>query len=179
MIRRLTILTFILTVYLTGFAQTKIEPKNQELQKQQLQIDTTVVAVLSFKTTPYWGFKNNQPSNLTNDDLQEIETILNKCIKDYKPEQERQFKKNNDKHPEYKLDKENFVINLSNYKRQYIATLNSKGEKEVWVNCFCDPWKKNWKKDLIMVDDGGNCYFNLKINLITGKYYELIVNGEA
>ena len=35
------------------------------------------------------------------------------------------------------------------------------------------------QKDLIFVNDGGNCYFNLKINLTTGQYYELMVNGDA
>jgi hypothetical protein len=25
-----------------------------------------------------------------------------------------------------------------NYRKQLIAVTNKKGEKEVWVNCFCD-----------------------------------------
>jgi hypothetical protein len=29
------------------------------------------------------------------------------------------------------------------------------------------------------VEDGGNCYFNFKINLITKKYFDLGVNGVA
>ena len=31
----------------------------------------------------------------------------------------------------------------------------------------------------MIVDDGGNCYFNFKINLTTKKFYDLRVNGEA
>lgn len=116
---------------------------------------------------------------MTNDDLLKIEIILNKCINDYNPNQERQFKEINDKHPEYKLDKKYFIIDLTRYKRQYVAIINSKGEKEVWINCFCNTWDKNWKTNLIFVHDGGNCYFNLKINLTTRKYYELMVNGDA
>jgi hypothetical protein len=27
----------------------------------------------------------------------------------------------------------------------------SKGEKEVWVNCFCNTWRKNWQKEFILV----------------------------
>jgi hypothetical protein len=67
-----------------------------------------------------------------------METILDKCIHDYNPEQERQFKEINDKHPEYRLDKKNFIIDLKRYKSQYFATTSSKGEKEVWINCFCN-----------------------------------------
>jgi len=78
-----------------------------------------------------------------------------------------------------KINVKDFVIDLKKYKRQYIAVINSKGEKEVWVNCFCDTWKKNWRKELIFVLDGGNCYFNLKINLTKGEYYDLMVNGDA
>ena len=60
-----------------------------------------------------------------------------------------------------------------------MPTINSKGEKEVWVNCFCGQWDKSSRTNPVIVMDGGNCFFNLKINLTTGQYYELIVNGEA
>ncbi len=177
--RQITLLTFILTICLTSCGQTKPETKNQEQNQNVYTVDTSVVAILPFDTTQYWIFKDSKPTNLTNDDLLKIETILNKSIKDYNPNQERKFKEINDKHPEYKLDKKNFTIDLTLYKRQYVAVLNSKGEKEVWVNCFCGAGSQNWKKNLIFVKDGGNCYFNLKINLTTGQYYELMVNGDA
>jgi hypothetical protein len=46
--------------------------------------------------------------------------------------------------------------------------LNSKGEKEVWINCFCRDGERDWRKNLVFVKDGGNCYFNLKVNLSRG-----------
>ncbi len=58
-----------------------------------------------------------------------------------------------------------------------MAFINEEGEKEVWVNCFCKTDGQNWKKESIQVDDGGNCYFRVKINLTTGKYHDLMVNG--
>ena len=173
--KQLIILTFFLTFCLNSCGQTK----NQKQQKSSYKIDSSIVAILPFKTSQYWLFKDCKPTELTNDDMLKIETSLLKCINDYNPEQERQFKKINEEHPEYELDKKNFIIDLTNYKRQYIAVLNSKGEKEVWINCFCHTWNKNWRKELIDVNDGGNCYFNLKINLTTGQYYELMVNGDA
>lgn len=60
-----------------------------------------------------------------------------------------------------------------------MAALNKKGEKEVWINCFCVDVRRDWKKQIVEVYDGGNCFFNLKINLNKSQYYELSVNGEA
>jgi hypothetical protein len=37
--------------------------------------------------------------------------------------------------------------------KQLIAATNNKGEKEVWVNCFCR---------IYLVEDGGNCFFILR-----------------
>jgi hypothetical protein len=65
------------------------------------------------------------------------------------------------------------------YKRQYVSIINSIGEKEVWINCFCDSFYKDWKKQILHVDDGGNCFFNLKVNLSTKKCYDIFVNGYA
>jgi hypothetical protein len=165
MTRQSSILIFILTICLTNCGQTNTSTKNQELQTDTFIIDTSVIAILPFDTAQYWVFKDNKPTDLINIDLVKIEAILNLCINDYNKEQEKQLK--------------NFNLALIRYKRQYVATINSKGEKEVWVNCFCNTWDKNWRTNLIFVFDGGNCYFNLKINLTTGQYYELMVNGDA
>jgi len=179
MIRPLTFLTFVLAICLTSCGQTKTESKNQEKPTKITQIDTSVIVVLPSETNLHWVFKTGKPSELTTDDLLKIETILKKCIYEYNPEQEKQFQEINDKHPEYKLDKNNFIIELGRYKRQYLATVNSKGEKEVWINCFCGEWGNIDRKRIFEVEDGGNCYFNLKVNLTTGQYYELMVNGDA
>jgi hypothetical protein len=179
MTRQQTLLTFVLTICLTSCGQTKTETKIKEQQQNGYTVDSSVVAILPFDTNKYWVFKDSKQTDLTNDNLQKIETILNKCINEYNLKQERQFEEINDKHPEYKLDKKNFTIDLTRYKRQYVAILNSKGEKETWVNCFCVAGNQNWKKNLIFVKDGGNCYFNLKINLTTGQYHDLMVNGDA
>jgi hypothetical protein len=179
MTRQSSILIFILTICLTNCGQTNTSTKNQELQTDTFIIDTSVIAILPFDTAQYWVFKDNKPTDLINIDLVKIEAILNLCINDYNRVQEKQLKEVNNKHPKYKLEKKDFIIDLIRYKRQYVATINSKGEKEVWVNCFCNTWDKNWRTNLIFVFDGGNCYFNLKINLTTGQYYELMVNGDA
>jgi hypothetical protein len=73
-------------------------------------------------------------------------------------------------------------IDLKDYKKQYIAVINAKGEKEVWANCFCKAIEKriefvDWKKIPVKVIDGGNCFFNVKLNLAQRKAYDLKVNS--
>lgn len=73
-------------------------------------------------------------------------------------------------------------IDLKYYKKQYIVVLNAKGEKEVWANCFCKAIEKriefvDWKKTPVKVIDGGNCFFNVKLNLAQRKAYDLKVNS--
>jgi hypothetical protein len=179
MTRQLKSLIFILIIFLTNCGQTNTEIKNHEKLVNTVKIDTSVIAILLFDSTLDCGFNSGKSVDLTTEDLLEIETILKRSIEEYNPEQERQFKEINDKHPEYKLDKKNFIIDLPRYKRQYIAIINSKGEKEVWINCFCGKLDKFSRTNPVIIMDGGNCFFNLKINLTTGLYYDLIVNGDA
>jgi len=145
----------------------------------KITVDTTLIAILPYDSSLYGFGKDCNQIELTTNDLAIIETLLKKCIDEYNPEKEKEFNEVNSSHPEYNYSKMNFVIDLKRYKRQYIPMINNSGEKVVWINCFCNTWDKNWKNDLIIVMDGGNCYFNLKINLTTGKYYDLMVNGEA
>jgi hypothetical protein len=177
MTRKLFILNLILTICFTSCGQTKSSNENQ--QPLRIDNDSSIIVILPFDTTQHWIFKDNKPADLTTEDLQNIEKILIKCINTYNPEKEKQLKEIYDKHPEYKLNKKNFIIDITRYKRQYIATVNSKGQKEIWINCFCNTHNLNWRKQIISVRDGGNCYFNLKVNLTTRQYYELMVNGDA
>ncbi|OQP66504.1 hypothetical protein A3860_13545 [Niastella vici] len=99
-------------------------------------------------------FNDRSKINFSSEELSLVDSILQQCINDYD------------------------LMNISAYKRQYVPAINDKGEKVVWVNCFCGT-SRNWKKDLIVVNDGGSCYFNVTINLTSHKYENLIVNGVA
>ncbi len=74
----------------------------------------------------------------------------------------------------YSLDFEKYK-----YKFQYVAAINNKGEKEVWINGFCNTQDSRWKEEILLVNDGGNCYFNLKLNLSTKECFQVAVNGYA
>ena len=65
---------------------------------------------------------------------------------------------------------------------QFVGGELEGGDKVLWVNCFCMAESvvlKKWKTDIVYVADGGNCFFNVKINLKSKQYYGLIVNGMA
>ena len=177
MVKQLAILVLVLTVSLSSYG--RVENKDRILRSTSIHVDTSVIAVLPLDTAGCWVFKDCKPAELTNGDLRQIEELLRKCIDNYNPEQKRQYNDIIVKRPGIKINKRDIIIDLKRYKRQYIAVTNNKGEKEVWVNCFCDTLVGNWRKELVFVLDGGNCFFNLKINLTTGEYYELIVNGVA
>ena len=83
-------------------------------------------------------------------------------------------------YPKVQLHEERYLINLANYKRQLVAVTNAKGEKTVWINCFCrDDNQASWRQHIVSVDDGGNCYFNIKLNLTRRTWYDMMVNGVA
>jgi len=176
---KLILIFFFMTLTLTKCGETKNENTSHRSQLTSNSFDTSVIAIIPFKTSQHWIFKNATPADLNPEDLEAIEELLIEAVEEYNPEQERKFKKQNEKHPEYKLDKKHFIIDLSRYKRQYVPVINGAGEKEVWINCFCKSWNRDWKTELIEVDDGGNCYFNLKLNLAKGKHYDFMVNGDA
>jgi hypothetical protein len=161
---------FFLTIFLIG-CKNKNTPKNLK-QANKIEIDTSVFIILPLDTTLI--SLSGKPVDLTTRDILKVEMLLMKCVEDYNTQQEK-----NDTYPENTRDKKDFIIDLARYKRQYMAAINGKGEKVIWINCFCDQWDKHSRTSPYIVMDGGNCYFNLKVNLTMGKYYEMMVNGEA
>ncbi|WP_324721562.1 hypothetical protein [Salinimicrobium sp. HB62] len=80
---------------------------------------------------------------------------------------------------------------VEKYYRQYIPYINENGERIIEINAFCEilenppenrinEWTKlDWRTEYVIVDDGGDCYWQITINLDTKKYNNLMVNGEA
>lgn len=72
----------------------------------------------------------------------------------------------------------------TDYKMQFICAKNAKGEKILYVNAFCKSPNNdiytNWKENIVEVDDGGKCYWNLTLNLDNRvEHYVLKVNGHS
>jgi len=132
-------------------------------------VDTSLIVMIPFDSSRDWLFdKTYSASTLTQNDIEKIERLMTDFINKY----------NNKLSPD---NKQYFSIDLTKqkYKRQYVAVTNKNGDKEVWINCLCGTRGNDWKTSIVMVEDGGNCYFNLKINLTKDKCYDLSVNGYA
>lgn len=71
---------------------------------------------------------------------------------------------------------EHGALKSSKYWKQCIAVINSKGEKEVWLNCSCS-LHHHFQYGIFSVMDGGPCYMRMKINLTTHSCYDVNFNG--
>jgi hypothetical protein len=67
---------------------------------------------------------------------------------------------------------------LDDYNRQYLGIILD-GKRLVYANCFCDSTGRDWKKDFVMVLDGGDCFFQFKYDVDSGEFFDLQVNGNA
>ena len=151
-----------LAVFVFSFSYNLVA---QPLNK--LKYDESTTAILPYRGSGNWPiFHNYRASSLTQSDLTIIDSLFKIAIEEHNSgigyiagEKIDQSKKA--------------------YKRQIIAALKSNGEKEVWINCFCEAHDSNWREKIIEIDDGGSCFFNLKINITLRKYYDFMVNGSV
>ena len=175
-------LIFIILISISSYNGT-IKPseiKSTENTQTDFKLAESDYAVLPFNKDWYWIFKNVKSSELSQIELIEIEEILKIAIKENNEEQKNSLKKHNEEYPKNKWKETGFEIKLKGKKRQYVPVINEKGEKEIWVNFFCSDWgSDSWKSEIMEVSDGGNCYFNLKVNLTKKTYSELGINGYA
>jgi hypothetical protein len=63
-----------------------------------------------------------------------------------------------------------------NYREQLIVFINTKGEKVVYVNCFCKVDDDDWKTDFFKTYDGGNCFFNFETMLQQKTFFDMKVS---
>ena len=146
--------------------------------KQKETVDPKIAILINTEHNNWlqenYGFESWNP---TDKDLNLVQEILDKAI--------------NDK--EFDFLKKPIKKNLENYYRQYVPYINENGERVIEINAFCEilenppnpekgitEWTKmDWKNEYVMVDDGGNCYWQITINIDTKEYKDLMVNGVA
>lgn len=96
----------------------------------------------------------------TAEDIKEVELIIKASYKDYRTTYE--------------------LKSLRSYKRQYLGYLNEKGERIVWINALCGNDLNDWlKNDTVIVLDGGSCYWNVRVNLMTKQVFNFGVNSKS
>jgi hypothetical protein len=139
------------------------------------QIDFDYVQIIPQVEEKKYRFSDyDQHYEMNATDIKEAEQILYNAVKEHQNEYTLTLT------PE----------TLGGFKRQYVAYFNQKGEKIIWINGFCDvldipteialgefemkPF--DWKAKILDVDDGGDCYWQIMINMDT-REYKLRVNG--
>jgi hypothetical protein len=143
-----------------------------KLNDQVAILDSAKYSILKFDPSPFnfidWEIPNcSRPSILLSSEILELEDQLEKSVVEFNTYQ-RSINGSYD------------PINLTQYKRQLIVFINTNGEKEVLVNCFCSNANEpNWKNNFVDVIDGGECYFNVIINLTLKNYHRFAVNSLA
>jgi hypothetical protein len=153
---------------------------NQTTAEPKFDLPKSEYVILPYDTSWYWVFKGAEQTELSKSELVEIEKIIENAVVENNKQQNDELTKHNNTYPDNQWTETGFELKTKGFKRQYVPVINENGEKEVWINFFCDDWgSENWKSDILMVHDGGNCYFNLKVKLTNKTYSELSINGYA
>ena len=100
---------------------------------------------------------------VTLDDLRRTETTLAKCIN--KDEMTMHFG--------------HIKTRYWDYGRQYLFFYNKEGDLCVKVNCSCDKYDWLFSRRYTSVCDGGDCYWQMAINLDKGVLLNYYINGYA
>lgn len=171
---------FLLVVLLSVVWACNDHKTTSEAKPATFPLAKSEYTILPFSEKKYYHFKNAKPATLSNEELILIEKLFQKMKTEYNAGQARALAKHNQEHPENQWEKTGFELETEGYKRQYLPVLNEKGEKEVWINFFCHDFEDDiWKTATFNVADGGNCFYSLKINLVTKEIYHLRINGYA
>jgi hypothetical protein len=163
---KLIVSLFLLCSIALACGQSHVSKKAASNRREPLLYDTSRIAFLPIDTSNHWIFKDASCVELTNQELQIANRLLQDCINAHNEKQDttREFS-------EY--------VDLKKYKLQYIPFLDAKGNRKIYINAFCvSDWGFDyWRHSLVQVDDGGSCFFHLTINLTEKNYEQLFTNG--
>jgi hypothetical protein len=68
---------------------------------------------------------------------------------------------------------------LAEYRRQYAGIVEN-GRKKIYANFFCKTAQiTDWKINPVAVEDGGDCFFQIKYDVEAGTFSSLYINGNA
>ena len=138
----------------------------QKLQTEPKTDSSDLYTIIKFKADHSYLFpKNYKNTSLTKTDILALDSITNSARLEY----------NSSLGKKHSLR----IKDFKEYRRQFVAVTNIKGQKLVYVNCFrgWQSFEEKWKIEILMVSDGGSNFFNLIINLSNKTCHTLIVNG--
>ena len=155
----------LVSLFLFSFVCSKGDNKTDPADKLSYSDLKDNQAVISTPEKLEWAFgRNYKPYTPTMEDIQTAEEVLLACYNKERTGTENPFAGRK----------------LEDYNRQFIGAEIEGGDKVILINCFCKSRSetlKQWKTDLVLVADGGNCFFHVNVNLKRKQYYGLMVNG--
>jgi len=70
------------------------------------------------------------------------------------------------------------IDSYNDYYKQVYGLINKKGDKIIFLNCFCRAENNDsWKDKTVSVKGGGKCFFSIKINLTEKKAFDFWINA--
>jgi len=138
-------------------------------------------AIIELKEKTYAPIDREfKPAKLSEVEIKMLKEIIQIAISENNIKQLIGLKEYNERNPTENKTETGFELSLENMQIQLVPYFNNIGEKWVWVNVFCeDEYLNFWREDIVVVEDGGNCHYNLKINLNHNTYSDLQINGYA
>jgi hypothetical protein len=148
---------------------------------QDFTLDSLDFSILKYDTSYHYIFPSTfEAIDLSSEEIIECEKLLRNYVLNYNAEATKRFEEMTKKYPAVKFDIKEFTLDLEEYGRQYMAGLSIEGNKIVYVNCFCHPEEFEYRnQELVDVCDGGNCFFNFKVDLKKRKVFDFRENGVA
>ena len=147
------------TVYAFGF--------QSEVDATRVETDSYTGAIFSAEKTAVFIRWLDEPAESfwtpTADDVAKFETGLSSFIEatdiDYR-------------------DTQPILDRLSEYTRQYFGIVQGES-RLIFSNFFCDGMGMDWEKTAVIVEDGGDCYFQVIYNVDDSIYTSFWINGES
>ena len=161
MIRKLLLFAVLFT--------TVIFCSSAQTTTQNIQADTSKIAIILCSSVNIENYQNCNPTELTSQDINKIESLLTRFIRDYNDAQKKQYNKLS---AEAKSKHVLLTLNLDLFKRQYIPTIDENGDRVVWLNLFCNDLATDWHKEIIRSSGERMCNFKIHINLTKNKTFD-------
>lgn len=168
MTHKIVLIMLILVSSCTEYRKTN-EVETVVKVMSDLEVGPADYVILKYQPQWHWLFKNVRAAELSNSEFLEIENFLKVAIHESNEAQKAELKTYNKNNSQNQRTTTGYELQLEGYKRQYVPVFNENGQKEVFINFFCDEFN-DWETELVQVEDGGNCYYNFKVNLVTKEY---------
>jgi hypothetical protein len=161
----LTVLYFIVISTVVFSQKTMRDTINYNIIKD------TALVVIPLDTNKSWSWRLKKCSplskkTLSNKKIDSLLSIVNMAISKYN----RSIDSNILGH-----------IDINKYVFQIVGGMSPNGEEIFWINAICKhhifEQEVKWQNSIIQINDGGKCFFNLKVNLSLGSSSDFFVNG--